>query len=79
MLQKTCVTFLTLGSSCADMIVLLGVQIPQECPQTVSDMVAACLRPNPRDRPTPQRIIHDIECSMAATQRNPFAVASAGS
>ena len=44
---------------------LLGLQIPQECPQAVSDMVVACLSQQPSSRPTAQQIINAIETSMA--------------
>lgn len=41
-------------------------QVPQECPQAVSHIVAACVSPNPRERPSAQEIIQVIESSMAA-------------
>ena len=43
-------------------------QIPQECPQVVSDLVAACTSQLPGDRPTTQQIISVIESSMANAQ-----------
>ena len=46
-------------------VFVLVLQIPQECPQAVSDMVFACLSGNPGHRPTAQEIIQVIECSMA--------------
>ena len=49
-------------------ILLLGLQVPQECPQAVSDMVFACLKRDPSCRPTAQQIIHVIENSMADNQ-----------
>lgn len=60
------------------MTVLLGVQVPQECPQAVSDIVVGALRRDPKDRPTAQEIICVIESSMAAQTPDPFADDTAG-
>ena len=46
------------------MIVMLDVQVPQECPQAVSDMVLAGLCQDPSRRPTAQQIIYAIQSSM---------------
>ncbi|KAL3150426.1 hypothetical protein ABBQ32_000262 [Trebouxia sp. C0010 RCD-2024] len=40
-------------------------QIPEECPQAISDMVMACHSEKPDDRPTTQEIIRVIESSIA--------------
>lgn len=45
--------------------VLLVLQIPQECPQAISDMCMACHSEDPDDRPTTQQIIFVIESSIA--------------
>lgn len=44
------------------------LQVPQECPQVISDVVAACTSQLPVDRPTAQQIIYVIESSMADTE-----------
>lgn len=49
------------------MLCLLGLQVPQECPQAVSDMVFACLNTDPEKRASAQQIIHVIEASIAGT------------
>ena len=46
-------------------VVFLDLQVPQECPKAVSDMVDACCSQQPSDRPTAQQIIYVIECSIA--------------
>ncbi|KAL3150423.1 hypothetical protein ABBQ32_000259 [Trebouxia sp. C0010 RCD-2024] len=43
---------------------LRDLQIPQECPQEISDMVAACTSQLASDRPTAQQIIRVMESSM---------------
>ena len=47
------------------MVFLLGLQVPQECPQAVNDVVFACLNQDPDKRPSAQQIIHVIEASTA--------------
>ena len=37
------------------------MQVPEECPQAVSDLVSACLEQEAADRPTAQQIIHVIQ------------------
>ena len=44
------------------------LQVPQECPQVISDMVALCMSQEPGDRPTAQQIICIIESTMANTR-----------
>lgn len=46
-------------------IVWLGVQVPRECPQAVSDLVGVCLSTYPCDRPTANDIMCVIETSIA--------------
>ena len=46
-------------------VVLLGLQVPQECSKAVSDMVEACLDQRPSVRPTSQQMICVIEASIA--------------
>ncbi|KAL3150425.1 hypothetical protein ABBQ32_000261 [Trebouxia sp. C0010 RCD-2024] len=46
---------------------LRDLQIPQECPQVISDIVTACTRQLASDRPTAQQIIRVMESSMIDT------------
>ena len=45
--------------------VCVQLQVPEECPQVVSDLVIACTSQKPSDRPTSQQIISIIEASLA--------------
>ncbi|KAL3138988.1 hypothetical protein ABBQ32_005793 [Trebouxia sp. C0010 RCD-2024] len=47
---------------------LRDLQVPQECPQVISDVVEACTSQLPMDRPTTQQIIYVIESSMTDTE-----------
>lgn len=40
---------------------LRDLQVPEECPQAVSELVSACLDQEAADRPTAQQIIHVIQ------------------
>ena len=51
-------------------VVLLGLQVPQECSQAVSDMVTACLHRDPSKRPVAQQIIYVIESSIVSIADN---------
>ena len=37
------------------------MQVPEECPQAVSELVNACLEQEAANRPTAQQIIHVIQ------------------
>ena len=43
------------------------VQVPEECPQAVSDMVYACLDQQAAKRPTAQHIFQVIQTSIKDT------------
>jgi len=43
------------------------VQVPEECPQAVSNMVCACLDQQPANRPTAQHIFQVIQTSIQDT------------
>lgn len=66
---RLCYEMVILKKGKANMLFLLGLQVPQECPQAVSDMVFACLNADPDKRPSAQQIIHVIEASIAGTQQ----------
>jgi len=58
---------------------LRDINVPEECPQAISDLIDACMQPRPEDRPSAKQVFDILKAQEAMTTQRSNSGASSAS